>query len=498
MREAELKFPVPPSFLLPALAADDIGLTLEEGPTYDLRATYFDTEDLRLARGGATLRYRSGEGDKSGWTLKLPVDGHDATVRDETTFEGTQGAVPEAARHLVTAFARNHSLGPVARLRTKRRVWTVRDDEGEVIAELADDEVSILEGRRVVARYRELEVESLSGSLESLRPIADRLRAAGASSAEPIPKAVRALGPRATAPSDIPADGEIRPSDDAGAAVKAAVARGAKRLIANDPLTRMGEVEGLHQMRVAARRLRSDLQTFGPLIHPDWAEALRSELKWIAGALGEVRDLDVLQERLRHAAEELGESFATLFASLAAQHEEARSQLTAALQSDRYKDLLDRLIDGADQPALTEAAAEPCKSVLPGAVETAWKKLAKEARALTPDDPEEAFHEVRIRAKKARYAAEAVTGALGQDGKSAARFAKRVADVQDVLGTHQDAAVGEELFLSFAAAHPEDGPLNLAIGRLIERQRQEAARCRARFFDVWDKLDSKKNLSWMS
>ena len=194
MPETELKLSVHPSFIVPTLD-ETSRFRLEDGPEFDLRATYYDTEDLRLARSGATLRYRSGEADEDGWTLKLPAESETPNTRPELRIQGAPASVPDEARDLVTAFARTAPLIPVARLRTRRRTWVVIDPEGNPSAEVADDEVSILEQRRVVARFRELEVESKGLDEEGLKEVAAALSTAGAVQAEPISKAVRVLGP---------------------------------------------------------------------------------------------------------------------------------------------------------------------------------------------------------------------------------------------------------------------------------------------------------------
>src|SRR5438067_6725189 len=124
MRELELKLSVDDPFVTPALRPDGVDLAgMEELPSLDLRATYYDTRDLRLARNGVSLRYRTGDPEQSGWSLKLPLADEDATARDELHFSGAVGKIPAAARDLVTAFARSSPLEPVARLRTRRQRW---------------------------------------------------------------------------------------------------------------------------------------------------------------------------------------------------------------------------------------------------------------------------------------------------------------------------------------------------------------------------------------
>ena len=162
-----------------------------------------------------------------------------------------------------------------------------------------------MERGRVAERFREVEIEGRGVGRRALERIAGVLTGNGAAPAEQTPKLVRALGERAEAPPDIAEAETPRPRDPAAHAVRAAIAAGVRRMILNDPRTRLGEVEPLHQMRVGTRRLRSDLRTFRPLLDKDWAESLRAELKWLGSSLGAVRDLDVLLERLRREGDDL-------------------------------------------------------------------------------------------------------------------------------------------------------------------------------------------------
>ena len=170
--------------------------------TIRLQAVYYDTDDFRLARAGASLRYRNVEG----WTVKLPVTQEAGALdRQELHFDGdADDDPPEAALDLVHALARSAPLQPVARLNSVRTRVVLRDEQGAKIGEVVDDEVSVLDGIRLAARFRELEVELEEDAPESLEPaLLARLRAAGAGHADPVPKIVRALGPRAADPPDV-------------------------------------------------------------------------------------------------------------------------------------------------------------------------------------------------------------------------------------------------------------------------------------------------------
>src|SRR6266581_129646 len=110
MLEVELKLAVEGSFA-PALGPERAGVEgIEELAPLDLRATYYDTPDLRLARSGITLRHRTGEADRPAWTLKLPEmlpkGARDSSSRSEVEFEGSGSMIPDGAEDLLAAFVR--------------------------------------------------------------------------------------------------------------------------------------------------------------------------------------------------------------------------------------------------------------------------------------------------------------------------------------------------------------------------------------------------------
>ncbi len=333
MTERELKLALPGRFEIPPLSLAGKALRVEPLAELNLRATYYDTKDLRLARSGVTLRYRTGDEGGPTWTLKLPhgADGQ-MLERDEIHLEGPPREPPAEARALVTAHIRGAPLVAVATLRTRRRrLHLCPPEEGEPLAELAIDEVSVLEGRRVVSRFRELEVEDLHGDLD-LSGLADQLQDAGATDAEPIPKVVRALGSLATAPPDVvrPVPGEKATLADA---LRLSLADAVLRLMQNDPLARLGAPEGVHQVRVAFRRLRSDLRTLGGAVDPAWREAIEPRLREIGTALASARDLDVMTNHLRADISDGSTALAPLFGELAGRRAVAERQMHAALDA---------------------------------------------------------------------------------------------------------------------------------------------------------------------
>lgn len=513
--EREVKLGVGPDFRLPELDGVLEGLTAVPAGESRSDATYHDTPDLRLARSGVTLRHRSGEG----WTLKLPTaDGNDGMLsRRELTVSAGDGSVPAELAGLVVAWVRTSALGPVAKLRTIRRRVELVDDQGGVAAEVVDDEVSVRNGRRVTLRFREVEVELGRAAPEDLlEKVVSRLRTAGAGPADPTPKVIRALGPPAREAADL--DVVSTGDGSAATAIRDALGASVRRLLAHDVGVRLGEdPEDVHQARVATRRLRSDLRTYADLLDEHWTKDLRAELKWVAGALGDVRDADVLLERLVEAAVALdpvdSEAMSAILGRLRTQRSDARARLSEVLDDHRYAVLLDRLVEAlrpsgrVEAPAvatgtaptivapdawLSPRADAPAVEVLPPLVHRPWKHLRAAVAAVEPDGPDDELHQVRIRAKRCRYAAEVAAVAVGKPAK---RLASAVADLQEVLGEHQDAVVAEAWLRT---AVPELSPKEaLVAGQLVADQRAVAETTRRAWADAWKRANRTKLRAWM-
>src|SRR5690242_352050 len=347
--EREVKLGAGPAFHLPDLAGVIDGVDVAPAETVRLETVYYDTPDLRLARWGVSLRRRAGEG----WTLKLPPVKSGALLeRDELTFEGGNKP-PDAALDVVRAYVRNSQLVPVARLSTVRRRVRLVDPSGTRVAEVVDDEVSVRDGRRVAARFREIEVEAAgeNGVDGVITPLVTKLRVSGAGAPDPTPKHIRALGPRAIEPPEVSPE-PLLPEPTARDVIKHALSESIAALLHHDPLVRTSrDPEAVHQARVATRKLRSHLRTFGPLLDVEWSEPLRSELGWIAGSLGAVRDREVLLERLKERAKSLpandNRSSAALLSILQHDIDGLRKDLAKDLDSQRYVDLLERLVEAA-------------------------------------------------------------------------------------------------------------------------------------------------------
>ena len=491
--ERELKLTAAAGFRMPEFAGLADGLVALPSEPELLSTVYFDTDDLRLARWGASLRHRLGQG----WTVKLPPDADgDLLVRPEITFAGGPRRPPAGAADVVRAFTRSKNLHPQTRLRTTRRRTELRDDEGRVVADVFEDDVAVTRGGELAGEFREIEVELRGrGRPSFLDALVARLGDAGADGADPTPKYIRSLGPRELAPEVTV--GELREDATAGDVVQRAIASSVVRLIVHDPVVRLGEdPEGVHQTRVATRRLRSDLRAFRSFVEPGRAAALRDELRWLGGILGQVRDRDVLLERMRRQAAALPREHAagaaTLIATLEAERDAAHASLLAALRDPRYLDLLDALVAEANAPSLLPEADQPAVDVVRAIVRRPWRSLARRAASLDASATDAELHDLRIRAKRTRYAAEAVAPVAGRPAKA---FARAAAELQRVLGELNDAVVAEHRLRD--SLRDEGSPHEAAATALVDLERREAERLRSEWEQVWRRLSDSELRAWM-
>ena len=275
--------------------------------------------------------------------------------------------------------------------------------------------------------------------------------------------------------------------------IRSAVASSTIRLVSHDPIARVGEdPEGVHQARVAVRRLRSDLRTFRPLLDGDWAEALGVELRWLGRLLAPVRDAEVLGARLQERIEgmvglELA-SAKVLLDGLEAGHLEARRRLLGGLDSRRYEELVVRLVRGALKPVIRTGVFDRPAENLGSLMDRPWARLSKSAAALGAGSSDAAFHATRIDAKRVRYGAEAISSVFG---KRASRFASDAEALQEVLGEHQDAVVAMA-WLADRGIEAGDQAVAFTAGRLAELEAGSRDRARKRWPKAWKRLERSK------
>ena len=492
-REVERKLRVHGMFDLPDLAESGVASVVDVIEPFTMRAVYHDTADLALFRWGITLRRREG-GHDEGWHMKLPVAGADGSSRDELRLpldQGQVGAVPGGFVEVIAPLLRERPLGAVVTISTERAPRILRDGEGNALVEVVDDVVSVLREGRVVSVFREIEIEAVDSTdpaaLAAMDAVVELLVGMGAEPSS-VSKAASALGPRTAEPPDVPELPVPGPSGLAVDAIRAVLSLHVRHLLLADVAVRRDLPDSVHQMRVAARRLRSALATFAPLMQEEPAGALREELKWIASELGAIRDTEVMLERLDRHAGLLDDEVDTVRARaaidplLTQRLSAARSSALAALRSDRHQQLVDDLMSAAIDPPVTDAAFETCEQALLPLVARTWRKLRSTIKALELDGPSPTWHAARIKAKRARYAADAVAPIFGKAMKQHARM---LSEVTELLGDHQDAHVAQVILRELASHADVDGLTGMSLGILHEYEADEEILDRYRFAELW-------------
>lgn len=276
------------------------------------------------------------------------------------------------------------------------------------IAEIALDTVSVIKNGRTIQQFRELEIEQRQGDETALRSLERQMREAGASDHDGRPKFFRALSLQAPTPAPQP-----NPNAPVVEHVTCALTWYLKWLLAHDPGTRLGtESESLHQMRVATRRLRAVLRTAHPILLSAWVASLDQELDWLSEVLGTARDLDV---QIAYFMEESAgldardrKLLAAFISHLRSQRDAVQQMVLSELSSARYLDLVRRLQQAAHDPAVIESPL-----TVRQLARRPFKKLRKAIKGLRASPSDIALHKVRIKTKRARYAAELAHASVG-------------------------------------------------------------------------------------
>ncbi|MFD5082504.1 CHAD domain-containing protein [Kitasatospora sp. NPDC058406] len=258
-----------------------------------------------------------------------------------------------------------------------------------------------------------------------------------------------------------------------------------------DEAVRADEPDAVHRMRVACRRLRSAFRTYRRLLAPGATDELVAELRWLAAALGQARDREVLGLRLAERARTLPPECgpervaAELERWGQAEYRRVRPEVVAALDSPRRKALARGLAELLADPPLRPRADRAAGPELARVAAREQRRTAERVRSALagggPDTAESrarALHEARKAAKRARYAGETAVPLVG---RPAERYVERMKVVQEVLGEHQDAVVAATALRSRAGETGEP----FAYGVLYGQQLAAAERARRALPEVW-------------
>jgi CHAD domain-containing protein len=472
-------------------------ISLEPAGTTLLRDRYLDTDDWRLHRAGITLRVR-GVGRRTEATAKTmaaPVGG--LRDRRELTEPLPSGDVRQAqgeVGRLIRSLAGRRGLRPLFAVRTRRERFAVRSG-GEVVGELSLDDTSFPVEGGPPARLQRVEIEVDPRRVEEVSPFVDQLRAACGLRPAGASKFEAGLLAAGLAP---PSQEDLGPTDVGGGMTVGELAFAVLRtqfavFLEHEPGVRLGDdPEEVHDMRVAIRRMRAAMSVFREAL-PVRTQRLRDELKWVAGVLGDVRDLDVQLDQLREWERDMPaedrEALARLLARLDERRRDARARLLQQLDSRRYERLVTGATDLLRRGPLRRSPASriPVSIAAPDLVRRRRRPVRKRGRHVHPDSPPEELHALRIRCKRLRYTVEFLSPLAPGPSR---RFVRRLVAVQDLLGEHQDAQVAMERIRLLVEADLPPRAVFL-LGRISERYARRAEDLRAELPRVYGRTRGK-------
>ncbi|MBS0360561.1 MAG: CHAD domain-containing protein [Proteobacteria bacterium] len=459
-REIELKFACTPEDLAAVLAAAPAG----DDETRELISVYFDTPDLALQKAGASLRVREHKGRRV-QTLKrgqgLVREEHEAPI---------EGLAPDPALDpLPQLLPQGADLKPAFNVRVVRRQRTFRYKGAEI--ELALDQGEVSGGERK-SPICEVELELKSGPPVALFALARELSGAAPLYLAFESKAARGQDLVAGEPLTAALKGgkvEFPAQATVAEAFRAVAGRALAQIAANAAVLREApQAEAVHQLRVGARRFRSALTTFKPVLEGEGLETVKADLKWLSGTCDTARNLDVFADETVQAAE-AGDHPPPGMKALRSAIDLARlaawKHAAESCASERFRGLMIDAAAWVETGEWMEApgAGEPAHRFARHALKRHRKKLEKRGdRARDGDDTDR--HHLRIEAKKLRYAAEAFAGLYGD--KSVQRYLRHLKDLQDALGQLNDIVTAEPTIAGLGLA----SDAAFAAGELVGRR----------------------------
>jgi triphosphatase len=456
--ETELKLRVPPA-AMQRLGAHPVLKGTERTPPRKLRAIYYDTPELALSKAGIALRVRR-EGRRWIQTVKWAGEVHGALHRRNEAEVEVSGLAPDLAkfapevRALLDAPHVADALMPVFEtdfVRSKRLV--VVDGGSRVEASL--DRGEVRSGERVEG-LSELELELKAGTVPSLFRLALEIAEATPVALEGRSKAERGYALFRNAPhlpvkaSAPPLSSEMSVSD----AFTAVAWENLRQIQANEAgALKAADPEFLHQMRVALRRLRSTFSAFSRALPADCDARVKADLRWLGSRIGPARDWDVfVNETLPAVRAAVGgnAAFDPLESAAEKRRTAAQREVRRALRSRRYPQVMLGLAcwlasrswqDGTDDEQRARLAT-PVRAYAQSELERRYERVRRRGRKLGELDAP-GRHELRIAIKKLRYCVEFFASLFDPEGSRALRT--RLARLQDILGTMNDAATLQRL-----------------------------------------------------
>lgn len=488
--EIELKLALPEKALRQVQAAPILKQAEARSKSEQLTSIYFDTGKLKLKKSGFSLRVRT-DGRQHVQTIKSDLAlSSSPTERREWEAE-IKGDTPDATEVRAAEFKsilpkkRWRKLRPVFETDVERRTFMVRSrgtlvelavDRGRIKADGESDEIC------------EIELELKEGDRSELFRIAHELANEAPLRLEVRSKAARGYSLLAGTTHDSVGSTKVTLDPDAtmAEAFQAIAESCLYQVAANWDAVCNEDPEGVHDMRVGLRRLRSAMSLFSEIVGDDQSQHIKEELKWLTDELGPARQLHVFAttsiKQMRDAHTEDDQALAELDEELDRRRKEVEARAKAAVSSDRFRNLLLGAAQWIEKGAWLTTEDEligkfrkrPIRDVAEKILARRTNKIVKRGGNLRELDPQKR-HKLRIAAKKLRYGSEffadLFTSAKAQAKRRA--FVKKLKTLQDSLGHLND--VSADLDLSRAIAREAKNckdPQDVAylIGAVVGRE----------------------------
>jgi inorganic triphosphatase YgiF len=473
--ETELKFEVDAAGAKALSRHLDLG---DLGRPRALRSVYYDTPETDLRDHGLTLRVRD-DGKRRIQTVKKTALGGSGFHRGEWESVLGRSAEADLAPDLDTALKtpvgavlNRRELGflrPVFEVEIHRITRSV-EVEGSVI-EIALDRGSARAADRT-APIGELELELKSGAPSALFALARTCAGVAPLALSFVSKSARGYAlldegePAAAAASN----SRLGRKDTSGEAFRSIAGGTLTQIAANARLLSTSRrPEALHQLRVGVRRLRTAISLFRPMLDDAVFEAVRAELRWLAGELNGARDLDVFIQAVFQPAFESDPDLIGLQAfgdRLQAARLAAYDSAQAAVRSGRFHALMLSTLawieTGAwsltDDAALTALRDRPVLALAAHEFHKRRRKIVKAGRDLARMSPEQR-HALRIKAKRLRYACGFFESLYrGKAAKAHGAFSIAARELQERLGALTDIAFSRDLATRVAQLETRPDP----------------------------------------
>jgi inorganic triphosphatase YgiF len=423
-----------------------------------LISTYYDTPDLALKRQGLSLRVRE-QGGRFIQTVKTAdPSGADVLKRGEWEDELAEGwPDPYAARsgeHLPEGIAGD--LRPLFATDVTRTTFAIEPAPATRIEAAIDQgEIRAAHGRGAEP-ISEIELELKSGEAAALYDVALQLLDVASIRIEPRSKSERGyrLGDEAeTTPSVVHAEMiALDPTMTVEVALQEIGRACLAHLLHNEPAALAMDPEGVHQMRVAMRRIRSAISGFKKLLQAADRRRVSSELAWLLDILGRTRNLDVFAtELLLPARAALPHKWGIddLAAALDRERSAAYQRVDQAILSERHAAGMLWLAHWFEARGWRDRLAErsavltsPIGELAPRLLDRRWRELRKRSKRFGRLTAAQR-HKLRIAAKKLRYMLELLGSLFDQDDLQ--EFLKRLKRLQDDLGYANDVRVAYDI-----------------------------------------------------